>query len=94
VSSPRVPLPNTWRSADFVIAHPQLPNLQNRTAALVPPLLNRQQSTLNIVCNADLVPTQILPLPKDIGNWQDSQLMVSADYNIPQLHRATVEAAK
>jgi len=42
----RVPLPMEWIRADTVIARPPLPNPRNLPAAMAPPLLKCQKSSL------------------------------------------------
>ena len=68
IQSTPVPLPKILSHADTVIARTSLPNLWHRAGAIAPPLLKRQESTINIICKLDVVPAQALPLPKAGGD--------------------------
>jgi len=48
IGTTRVPPPEKLNRADTVIARTSLPNLQHPAGALVPPLLKRHTSTINI----------------------------------------------
>jgi len=60
-----VPLRKKRRCADTVIAHPPLPNSRNRPAAMAPPLLKHQKSSLlNKLSKSDCAPSaRALVLP-------------------------------
>jgi len=77
----RVPLPNKWSRANNVIAYPPLPNSQNLPAAMAPPLVKRQKSSLlNKLSESDHAPSaRALALPNKS----------SADQNIPQPKAST-----
>jgi hypothetical protein len=64
----KVPLQKKWSHADPVIAHrsPQNLQLQARPIALL--LVNSQYSTFNILRKADIVPANLVPLPKAGGD--------------------------
>ena len=60
---------------------------------MVPPLLKRQKSTINISCESDIV--QALPLPKAGGDHNmPQQKPGGGDHNVPQHQKATFEVAK
>jgi hypothetical protein len=61
---------------------------------MAPPLLKRQKSTINILLESDIVPTQALPLPNDGGDQNVPQPKADGDYNVPQHQKATFEVAK
>jgi len=89
-----VPLPKKWSCADTVIAHTSLPNLRHPAGAIAPPLLKGRKSTINILRESDVAPTQALPLPKTAGDQNGPQPKAGGDHNIPQHHKATFETAK
>jgi hypothetical protein len=68
IPTTRVPLLKKWSSADNLIARISLPTLRHPAGAFAPPLLKRQNSTINILRESDVVPAQVLPLPKTGGN--------------------------
>jgi len=94
IRTPRVPLPKKRRHADTVIARTSLPNLQHPAGAIAPPLLKRQKSTINILRESDVVPTQALPLPKSGGDQNVPQPKAGGDHNVPQHQKPTFEVAK
>jgi hypothetical protein len=60
---------------------------------MVPPLLKRQKSTINISRESDIV--QALPLPKAGGDHNmPQQKPGGGDHNVPQHQKATFEVAK
>jgi hypothetical protein len=60
---------------------------------MAPPLLKRQQSTINISCESDFV--QALPLPKAGGDHNVPQQQPGGgDHNVPQHQQATFQLAK
>jgi len=93
----RVPLPKIWCRGDTVIARPPLPNSQNQPAAMAPPLLKRQKSSLlNELSESDRAPSAwALVLPnKSSGDQNIPQPKASSDQDIPQHHKGTFEVAK
>jgi len=61
---------------------------------MAPPSLKRQKSTINILCESDIVPAQVLPLPKAGGDHSVPQPKPGGDHNVPQHHKATFDIAK
>jgi len=61
---------------------------------MAPPLLKRQKSTINILRESEIVPAQVLPLPKAGGDHSVPQPKAGGDHNVPQLQKATFEVAK
>jgi len=93
IRTTRVPPPKKRSRADTVIAHTSLPNLPYPAGAMVPPLLKRQKSTINISRESDIV--QALPLPKVGGDQNVLQQKPSGgDHNVPQHQKATFEVVK
>jgi hypothetical protein len=93
IRTTRVPLPKKRSRADTVITRTSLPNLRHPAGAMVPPLLKRQKSTINISHESDIV--QALPLPKAGGDQNvPHQKPGGGDYNVPQYQKATFEVAK
>ena len=90
----RVRLPNKRHRADTVIACTALPNLQHSSGAIAPPLLKHQKSTINIICQSDIVPAHALPLPRVGGDQSVPQPKAGGDHNVPQHQKATFEVAK
>jgi len=89
----RVPLPKKWSHADTVIVCTSLPNLRHPAAAMAPPLLKHQKSTINISRESDIV--QALPLPNAGGDQNvPQQKPGGGDHNVPQHQKATLEIAK
>jgi len=77
IRTTRVPLPKKRSRADTVIAHTLLSNLRHPAEAIAPPLLKHQNSTINILCESDVVPAQALPLPKAGGDENVAQQKAS-----------------
>jgi hypothetical protein len=94
IQTTRVPLPKKQNRADTVIACTSLPNLRHPASVMAPPLLKRQKSTINILRESDIVPTQALPLRKPGGAHRIPHLQAGGDHNIPQHQKATVEGVK
>jgi len=93
IRTTRVPPPTKRSYADTVIARTSLPNLEHPARAMVPPLLKRQKSSINISRESDIV--QALPLPKAGGNHNMPQHKPGGgDHNVPQHQKATFEVAK
>jgi hypothetical protein len=93
IRTTRVPPPKKRSRADTVIARTSLPNLRHPAGAMVPPLLKRQKSTINISRESDIV--QALPLPKAGGDQNvPQQKPGGGDHNVPQHQKATFEVAK
>ena len=93
IRTTRVPPPKKRSRADTVIARTSLPNLRHPAGAMVPPLLKRQKSTINISRESDIV--QALPLPKAGGDLNvPQQKPGGGDHNVPQHQKATFEVAK
>jgi len=93
----RVPLPKKQSRADTVIAHPPLPNSRNLPAAMAPPLLKRQKSSLlNKLPESDCAPSaRALVLPNmSSGDQNIPQPKASSDQNVPQHQKGTFEVAK
>ena len=90
----RDPLPKKCNHADTVIVRTSPPNLRHPAGAIAPPLLNRQQSTINIVHESDIVLAQSLPLPKAGGDQHIPHPTAGGDHIIPQPQKATFEVAK
>jgi len=93
----RVPLPKEWSRADTVIARPLLPNSRNLPAAMAPPLLKRQKSSLlNKLSESDRAsPGRALVLPnKSSGDQNSPQPKASSDQKVPQHQNATFEVEK
>jgi len=93
----RVPLPKKQSRADTVIARPPLPDSQNLPAAMAPPLLKRQKSSLlNKLSESDRAPSaRALVLPnKSSGDQNIPQPKASSDQNVPQHQKGTFEVAK
>jgi len=93
----RVPLPKKQSRADTVIARPPLPNSRNLPAAMAPPLLKRQESSLlNKLSESDGAPSaRALVLPnKSSGDQNSPQPKASSNQNVHQHQRATFEVAK
>ena len=84
IQTTKVPLPKKRRRADTVIACTSLPNRRHPAGAIAPPFLKRQKSTMNILCESDVVPTQALPLPKSGGDQNVPQPKAGGNHNIPQ----------
>ena len=92
--TPSVPLPNKWSRADSAIGCTSLSHLRHPAGAIAPPLLKPPKSALNILCESDVVPTQVLPLPKAGGDQNVPQPKASGDHNFPQHQKVTFEVAK
>ena len=93
----RVPLPTKRSCADTVIACPPLSNSPNLPAAMAPPLLKHQMSSLlNTSSESDRAPsTGALVLPnKSSGDQNISQPKASRDQNVSQHQKATFEVVK
>jgi len=93
----RVPLRKKHSRADTVIARPLLPNSWNLPAAMAPPLLKCQKSSLlNKLSESDYAPSaRALVLPNKSSGYQNSpQSKASSDQNVPQYQKATFEVAK
>jgi hypothetical protein len=90
----RVPPPKKRSRADTVIARTSLPNLRHPAGAIAPPLLKRQKSTINILRESDVVPTQALPLLKTGGDQNVPQPKAGGDHNVPPHQKATFQVAK
>jgi hypothetical protein len=83
IRTTRVPLPKKRNRADTVIARTSLPHLWHPAGAMAQPLLKRQKSTINILRESDIVPTQALPLPKAGGDHSVPQPKAGGDHNVP-----------
>jgi hypothetical protein len=90
----RVPLPMKQNCADTVIVRTSLPNLQHPAGAIPPPLPKREKSTINILPQSDIVPTQGLPLHQSGGNQIIPQQKGGGDHNVAQHAKATFNVAK
>jgi len=93
----RVPLRKKWSCADTVNARPPLPNFRNLPAAMAPPLLKWQKSSLlNKLSESDCAPSaRALVLPnKSSGDQCIPQPKASSDQNVPQPQQGTFEVAK
>jgi len=91
------PLPKKRSCADTVIARPPLPNSRNLPAAMAPPLLKRQKSSLlNKLFESDCAPSaRALVLPNmSSGDQNIPQPKASSDQNLPQHQKGTFEVAK
>jgi len=53
-----------------------------------------QKSTINKLRESDVVPAQVLPLPKAGGDQNVPQPKAGGDHNVPQHQKATFEVAK
>jgi hypothetical protein len=94
IRTTRVPQPKIRNRADTVIARTSLPNQRYPAGAMAPPLLKCQKSTINILRESDIVPTQTLPLPKAGGVQNVPQPKAGGDDNMPQHQKAIFEVAK
>jgi len=94
IRTTRVPLPKKQNHANTVFARTSLPNLRRPAGTMAPPLLKRQKSTINILHKSDILPAQVLPLPKAGGDHDVPQPNASGDHNVPQHQKATFEVAK
>jgi hypothetical protein len=94
IRTSRVPPEKKWSSADNEIVRTCLQNLRHPARAIVPPLLQRQQSTINLLGKSDIVPAQALPLLKAGGDQNVPQPKVGGDYNVPQQQIANFKVAK
>src|SRR5882757_5550138 len=93
IRTTRVPPPKKRSRADTVIARTSLRNLRHPAGAMVPPLLKRQKSTINISRESYIV--QALPLPKAGGDLNvPQQNPGGGDHKVPQHQMATFEVAK
>jgi hypothetical protein len=61
---------------------------------MAPPLLTRQKSTINILCESDIVPAKVLPLPKVGGDHSVPQPKAGGDHNVLQHQNSSFEVAK
>ena len=94
IRTTRGPRPKKPSCTDTEIACTPLLNLQHPARAIAPPLLKRQKSTINILRESDVIPTQALPLPKACGDQNVPQPKAGGDHNVPQHQKATFEVAK
>jgi len=94
IRTTKVPQPKKRNRADTVMARTSLPNLRHQAGAMAPPLLKCQKSTINILRESDIVPSQARPLPKAGGDQSLPQPKAGGDHNIPQHQKATCEVAK
>jgi len=69
-------------------------NLRHPARAIAPLLLIRQKSTINTLCESDVVPALGLPLPKAGGDKNLLPPKAGGDQNIPQHQAATFEVVK
>jgi len=93
----RVPLPKKRSCADTVIAHPPLANSRNLPAAMVPPQLKREKSSLlNKSSGSVCAPSaRALVLPnKCSGDQNLPQPKATSDQNVPRHQKPTYEEAK
>jgi len=90
----RVPLPENQSRADTVIARTSLSNLQHPAWTIVPPFLKYPMSTINILCNSDVVPAQALPLPIADRNQNVPPPKAGGDYHVPQYPKASFDVGK
>jgi len=89
----RVPLPKKYSRVDAVIARPPLPISRNLPAAMAPPLLKCQKSSLlNKLSESDRAPfTRALVLPnKPSGDQNSPQPKASSNQNVPQHEKDTL----
>jgi len=94
IRTTRVPLRKKRNRSNTVIARASLPNLRHPAGAMAPPLLKVQKSTMHILRESDIVPSQALPLPKAGGDHSVLQAKAGGDHNIPQHQKTTFEVAK
>jgi len=94
IRTTQVRQPKERNRADTVVPRTSLPNLQHPATAMAPPLLKRQKSTVNILRESEIVPSQALPLPKSGGDHTVPQPKAGGDHNVPQHQKATFEVAK
>jgi len=75
---------------------PTTSTIPKRAAAMIPPLLKCQKSTvLNTLCESDRpTPTQVLLLPKSSGDQNVPQPKASGDQNVHQHQKATFEVSR
>jgi len=93
----RIPLRKKWNRANTVIPHPSLPNSRNLPAAMAPPPLKHQKSSLlNNLSESDCAPSaRALVLPNKSSGLQNiPQPKASSDQNVPQHQKATFEVVK
>jgi len=93
----RVPLPKKLSHADTVIAHPLVPNSGNLSAAMVPPMLKRQKSSLlnkfSESDHASSVRALVLPI-KSSRDQNIPQPKATSDQNVPRHQKTTFEVAQ
>jgi len=92
-----VPLRKKRSLGDTVIAYPPFPNSRHLPAAMAPPLLKHQTSSLvNILSEPDHAPSSRALVLSNMssGNKNIPQPKASSDQNVPQHQKATLDAAK
>jgi len=92
-----LPLPKKRSHADAVIVRPPLANSRNQLAAMAPPVLKRQKSSLlNKLSESDHAPSaRALVLPnKSSGDQNIAPPKASSGQNVLQHQKATFEVAK
>jgi len=90
----RVPRPKKRSRADNVIVLTSHANLQHPAGAIAPQLLKQLKSTINIICESDIVPTPALPLPMVGGDQNVTQPNSGGDHHVLRHPMATIEVAK
>jgi hypothetical protein len=93
ISTTRVLPPKQWSHADTVTPRTSHLNLLHPAGAMVPLLLKRQKSTINISHDSDII--QALTLPTAGGDQiVPQQTPGGGEHNVPQHQKATFEVAK
>jgi hypothetical protein len=88
IQTARVPLPKKQIHANTVTVRDPLPTQRHLVRAIAPPLLKRQNSTINISCKSAIV--QVLRHPNAGGDKILPQPKVSGDHNVLEHQRATL----
>jgi len=94
IRTTRVPLPKKQIHADTIIEVTSLPNLRHPAWTMSPPLLKFPKSTITILCESDIVATQVLQLPKAGRDHSIPQPQAGGDHNVPQHQTAPFGVAK
>jgi hypothetical protein len=89
-----VQLPKKRNRANTVISCTSRPNLRHPAGAMALPSLKRQKPTINILHESDIVPAQVLPLPKAGGDHSVAQPKAGGDHNVLQHQMAACEVTK
>jgi hypothetical protein len=61
---------------------------------MTPPFLKWQKSTINLLCESDIVPAQVLPLPKAGGDHSVPSPKAGGNHNVSQHQKATLGVAE